>query len=704
MQSSSGIFQVSESTGDVVGVAGYVERSGSGWPPQGALSHQRRTTKTSFPPRIRIAICAAVGLAFSGCGSSGGSSSSVTTPPATAMVTGTVARGAAVANAAVTITDVNGAKVTTKADANGNFTADVTGLTPPLLLVATDPTGTTTPLASVLTAAPAGSTSTVANITTLTTGVTALLSPTGNPFTLTGNLGSLVTAGTVSTAVSTLDTALSSILAANGLSSSSFNPISTPLVAGSSAVDAVVAAVSLVPQSSGSTGALQLVSTANPSTPLALSTATTAPSPLAAPPAAASSTYADFLQKELTNCLALPIVQRAAANACTAMVDAAFKHNGYTTLDTAYADFADPRSVGASVGLPQSVRFSTDASGNQLALVQLPYQLNDGSMGNIAIVLRSLSAPLTLGDGTVINWSIYGNQRKYDAFLRSFIARRQFRDTLPADVSRYEAGLNIVFNPSGPNASNVNVVQVTGPGLPSGGLFLARSKACGTITFMGISSLSSAPTTIPAGQTHTLVASNTALYRWDWQALSSTATFAPPVSGAWATTPVVASTIPLFATYTFTLYDTTGTQIDTFTTTNNAPPIAASYGQAVHWPTPQLNTLNVLNPAGSVAAAQSALTVDWLPDPLGLPVQSAAVFSGPTTTPSTTAEVDGFSAVPGSTFNATLQAGTSTDGSSSSVCTGSQFVPLATGNYRLVQFRSMEPTTIRQFDIYQYND
>ncbi len=647
--------------------------------------------------QLLITIGFATILALAGCG--GGSSS---TPPVVGAVylKGTVARGAAIANANVTITDVNGKTVTTTSDASGNFSTDITSLTPPLVLVATDPLGVTTPLVSLLVSAPAGSNAPTANITPLTTAVAALLSPNGNPYMLSGNLATLVTAGTVSTAISTLNTALSAILANNNLSTSTFNPISTPFVANGTSADAVIEAISLIPQSSSSTGGIQIVATANPTIALVLSTSTSSPTPLTAPPAAGSSNYASFVQKELSTCLALPISQRGSANSCTAILDTNFLQNGYTSLATAYPDFSLATSVGATVNLPQTIRFYTDSNNNQLSLVRLTYQLNDKTLGEISLVLRNLAQSVTLADSTVINWDIYGNQQKYDASLYSAILRRKFVDNPPVhpgDISHYEAGLQINFNPSGPNASAVNVVKVTGPGLPATGLYLAKSSACGTSSWMPISSLTAVPTT------SVTTTSNTGLYRWDWMSLSS-ATFTPPSGTIWASSPVVASAIPLFSQYTFTLYNSTGTQIDSFIVENNSPPVAASYGTAVHWPTldSQLVT-NFLTPTGSLAAPQSSQSIAWVQDPLGLLERTEAVFNGPTSgTPVT--EVDGFAFAPSGLSPVTITAGRSTDYTVTSFCTGAQFPALATGAYRLVELRSQEPSLIKQFDVHQYND
>jgi len=72
-----------------------------------------------------------VALLFQGC--SGGGSSSTTTPTPVNM-SGTAARGFAVANATITIKDAAGASKTATTGADGKYTVDVAGMTAPFLV------------------------------------------------------------------------------------------------------------------------------------------------------------------------------------------------------------------------------------------------------------------------------------------------------------------------------------------------------------------------------------------------------------------------------------------------------------------------------------------------------------------------------------------------------------------------------------------
>ncbi len=76
---------------------------------------------------------------LSGCGGGGGGGSSSGGAP---TVSGTVASGSALANAAVTLKDSLGTSLTATTGAGGKYAINTTGLTPPFLLLVTTPTHT----------------------------------------------------------------------------------------------------------------------------------------------------------------------------------------------------------------------------------------------------------------------------------------------------------------------------------------------------------------------------------------------------------------------------------------------------------------------------------------------------------------------------------------------------------------------------------
>jgi hypothetical protein len=619
----------------------------------------------------------------------------VAPPPVTgaATINGTVSGGGAVAMAAITITDSTGKTVAATAAADGSYSASVTGLTAPISVIATDPAGLTGPMLSVASSLPT-SNSAVVNVTPITTAVAAMLVANGNPYAISRtSLAKLATPVALANAVSILNQALAPILTANGQSVSSFSPISTGFIANDTGPDAIAGAVNLLPYGAG----YELVATANPAQTFVLGSSAVAPStPLSAPPV--TSNYLDFMQAELQKCLAVAIPSRAADPTCSGITDPNFLANGYTTLSTAVTDFGLGTSVGATVALPKTLVFLTDTAGDQTAIVRFKYTLVDGTLGRMVVVMRQVptgTTPVTLPDGKIANWTFYGNQGNYYAYINSRADRRTFLD---GTTSYYDFGLDLGFDPSGPNAANVNSVQVTGPGLPGGGIWIFRSSVCGTSTYMTISSSFHAGP--PATGQASTTTSNTTVFRWSWAPIVSGTNFTPPTNQQWAASPVDSTTIPFASQYTFKLYDVGGQLITSFTRRNVSPAIDATYVASSEWPTLSPATAAAfLSPTGPLAAAQTSVMIGWTNPPLGLPALEIHVGSG-----GSVASVDGFGPPAGTTTSATVTAGVSNNGSITSLCTGSQFSAFATGVYRFIQIQSRDPSDVQVFDQNQYTD
>ena len=203
-------------------------------------------------------------FALAGCGGGGGGAS---TAPTVSQVSlqGTAAVGSPLAGANITVIDAKGATATTTADASGNYTISVTGMTAPLVILASDPQGVASTQVSVLAALTSGSATNIVNVTTLTTAVSAWLTSSGNPSDLASSSSTLaaVTPASVAAAVANLKSALSAILAANGVSAASFDPIGAPFTANHTGLDGVIDSIQVINDPSGG---VDLISTADPST------------------------------------------------------------------------------------------------------------------------------------------------------------------------------------------------------------------------------------------------------------------------------------------------------------------------------------------------------------------------------------------------------------------------------------------------------
>ncbi|MGQ7905478.1 hypothetical protein [Burkholderia sp. BC1] len=636
-----------------------------------------------------VAVSAAFVLAACGGGSSDSSTTSGTTSNATpTAMAGTVAVGGSVVGANITVIDATGKSVATTSDASGNYSISLSGLTAPLLVVASDPTDVHPTLASVVASIPTGTSApVVGNVTTLTTAVAALLTTSGNPLELTGSgsLSSLAQTSSVSAAIAKLNTALSNILPANGLTAASFNPVGTAFTANQTGADAVIDAVQVVPAPTGGT---QIISSAAPSNGISLNQSTSVSTPLAAPPA--SATYLSQVMTALTQCLG------GTSSVCSNAIDANYKDNGFTTFATAHPKLA---ASGVTIGTPQTLEFFTGTGGVQEALVSIPYTTSGGVAGTEVTVVQQTSGGA---------WDIIGNQQQYNVNIWSYLSRWQFLDTNDASYNRYEAGLNISIPVGGPNPANLASASVTGPGI-NGTLYLVPRAASGNST---LALTSTVQTGVPTGGVTS--GSNTNLYRWSWQALpGATGTYTPPTGrrGFYAPSPVDLSTVPQFATYTVTFYDSTGTQIgQPMSVVNTTPPISAASGAGVAWQTLATSVQNnFLNPNGSLAGAQPSVGLSWsnlVNNQNIAPLVSRTQVQAVPGTGVTTGEVDGWWPGPATfatsgQYSSMVTAGVDQFGVQQ--CSGCQFPALQSGGGRLAELTWNVGQTV-YYNIWKYID
>ena len=185
-----------------------------------------------------------------GCRGGGGG----TANPITTGLSGTASVGAAITNANVILTDVNGKTLTTTTDSNGAYSlGDISTLTPPILVsVAGTVGGKPVTYNSMLSTVTAGSNN-IANANPLTDAIVyqaAGQSPAN--LATTPSAMSSISASAISTAATNVTTALTSVL--NGIttgSASGFNPISSSYVAdGRSSYDKIYDLLSVYPSSS----------------------------------------------------------------------------------------------------------------------------------------------------------------------------------------------------------------------------------------------------------------------------------------------------------------------------------------------------------------------------------------------------------------------------------------------------------------------
>jgi hypothetical protein len=219
-------------------------------------------------------------------------------------------------------------------------------------------------------------------------------------------LAAQVTPAAVGNAVLTLNTILSSILSANNVQVSSFNPISTTFTPNQTGPDAVIDSVAVT---TGASGGLQLASVSAPGTAVALYSGTSGGTQLAVP--AVAATYLEPLPSQLSQCLS------GTSTACSSAIDAKYLENGYDSSNGGFPAYhANLGASGSTItGSKTLVYWPAGQSplpniANPSALVRIFYTDAGGQK----------SSALTVVQQTANGWDIIGNQQAYNVSVSSF--------------------------------------------------------------------------------------------------------------------------------------------------------------------------------------------------------------------------------------------------------------------------------------------
>ena len=176
-----------------------------------------------------------LGLALVSCGPS---TSTPSTNPISTLLAGTAAIGQPVSGANITLTDATGATRTTTTSSSGAYSIDVSGMTPPFVLVARGVANSNNVIMVSMIPSVQSSTSNVVNITPLTTAIAAMLSSDGKAV----DLNPVTDGSTITARYATIDSYVVSQIAPTltdaGLSSSA-DPVTTPFTADGTGYDSV---------------------------------------------------------------------------------------------------------------------------------------------------------------------------------------------------------------------------------------------------------------------------------------------------------------------------------------------------------------------------------------------------------------------------------------------------------------------------------
>lgn len=604
---------------------------------------------------------------LSACGGSGGGGES-TAADTNAYVQGTAAYGAAMAKASITVTDKAGKTVTVISDENGDYKATVTGFAAPLLVTATGASGDSVRVYhaifnGVLTA---GSTSR-ANVTPLTEAIVAMASSDGKSpeeFVDSAKFAALDSAK-LGKAVAALNAIIRDV--ASDLGAVGFDPLSSTFKADrSSAGDRLLDIIKVAVSNAGVSLrniAIPIASTDSGASTAAEVTITDVKTQVAIalpkPVITDSATLVDVWVAQINKCLALPQASRVSVDAagtpiaflgdCDKVTNftASYKRNGYTLLQYWGRQLAAVIPDGAVLGAPEMLGFLKGPTGDDYAVLRLPYSSPKGA-----------GAYFETAHKIAGTWMIEGNQRNYDASMSFRVIRQTDQSTnhfvpgrgpdLGKDVgnfSAYHTRLAVSFNQSGPNGANVYAVRVKGPGLPAAGLVLARSSVCGTSDYLAFYRNDGGLPAAPAvGSVYPLVtaSANNSYYLGvkaygnaytgsdfynEYRGRNADGTASTSPSSNIAPVAVDVSTIPDLAAYSFEVFKAGSAVVaDTFVARNVARPFAVETAAKLPWATPSADSLKYADPTGPFSGELTSAALSWTVAAGAPPITSAYLF------------------------------------------------------------------------------
>ncbi len=597
-------------------------------------------------------------------------------------IVGTAAVGAALANANVSLTDSTGSGVCAEAKVvttgTGSFQCTVrAGKTAPFLVVVTEPFGAYPPMVSVVATAPAPGSTLVANATPLTTAIVGQLSPNGNALSVLDDPG-LINLAALSQITANVMTQIAPVLSALG-APPGYDPFVTPIVAATptqagNTADMVVEMLRFTVVN----GVPQVGVLGSPGVTVPIANATTV-SPLVLPPVSpAALTLASSLSlftQSYKNCFALPVATRVIAvdnsvpvnqggrkvtqmaPQCQQVAHPIYLNSGYTWGQRMYNLLQASSMEGATFSLPEVMLFLDDTSpaDNDRAVLNIRYVDANGVAGNVVEVIQKLPGTATAVWPT--DWWAYGNREPIDSLVRSFVRRSEQFVLNPgvapfvnAGTSRYEAGIEVFINKDGPGSADMRAARVTGPGLPPAGLVYTRPDPAIISDGNWLTIRNKTGLTDPASASFSNAGNIFRLHRTLGLAGSAATTTRPnPNAGNGNTTQFVDWAHPLdygaaVGTATENYIDFAALRahniytIEVFYSGEIAPRhvltkrmltavTPATFAGNLQWLSLTQASLDLLDPAHVLAAAQPTVNLSWLGNPFAETAASAGFYT-----------------------------------------------------------------------------
>ncbi len=603
-------------------------------------------------------------VALAACSNNSDSGSTPAPTAAPAKIIGTAAIGSALANASVAISDSAGSSPCSEATITtsqlGSFTCTLkSGETAPFFLVVTDPTGNTPPLVSIATSTPPPGTTLVVNVTPLTTAIVAQLNG-GDALGVVSNKALYVPA-TFAAAKANVLAQIQPVVAQIDPTLTNYDPFSTRITAATASslgntADLVLDVIKLTKTADGAPA----LSTVSDPTPVPLATASAPGAVLGAPSTAVSdlAQAAQIAAQAFTACYALPVSQRVALDAnqhvtalaleCRNTVASSgvpngapdFKSNGNSFVESFYHQLTSNLMTGAQFSVPEIMAFYPQDATHPMdrAIFNVRFLDNAGNPGNFITQARNF--PNSRSSSRPSNWWITGNQWNYD--LRIATQVRRVQDFNTANPSGFQNGLGIFINgadgtggSNAPNSALYDSARVTGPGLPTLGLWYGRSSVSGEFALSSLRT-STAPTlaslqsnlvgcacsTYWMSRTHDVSGVGASTLRANTVTLPYTFQWAAGSDGSYNGRANLSARPVKGSVYTFEIYKN-GVYVATEARTLLTDLVAATQAVNLPWNGIGPNTARALDISNTALnGAQSTLPIDWTQNPSAERIQS----------------------------------------------------------------------------------
>jgi len=385
-------------------------------------------------------------------------STAVTLTVAT-QLSGVAAQGAPLSRATITLTDAAGHTLSTTADDSGNYSFDVTGLTPPFQLVARKDLGDNDAVHYAVITSVSAAQGNTANITPLTTAVSALSSDLSAPRPLTSAELAALNTNKVADATRDVVTAISGVAAAVNVNAAAFDPLRTAFNPDREGVDALLDQLAVTVRPDG----VAIANKMAPPAPGATSTLTTATglagsvqlskTGLGSATAQIRDTTVlltgpfERVRQALQDCFALDHTQRLVSGVlhptCQNVALATYLHNGDRFVER-WRNFLTSATFNGA-------RFESPVTRLRLTEARVAVNFNFSTAdGSVAYTMPEILEQVPASGGTPASWWLGGNLRRWMGYVETSMVIDEDRTAAPytnVNLSKIESSFRVMFDP-----------------------------------------------------------------------------------------------------------------------------------------------------------------------------------------------------------------------------------------------------------------